>query len=174
MLRRIITGLAALFLMSLGLHAQEASLVERILKANMPSTLEAHWRQTRPAPLLKEELKSTGVVFLCQPDKIRWEVQEPVGKVTVLNGSAPRGRFRLPSEKDFRATVLEGEDYTVDLAPIRRDLQAFFAQVTIVVDKKSLLIKSALLRGTDGGWTLIEFGERKMDGELPEALFEVK
>ncbi len=173
MFRRILAGFAAL-LMSLGLHAQEASLVERILQANMPGTLEAQWRQTKHSPLLKDELKSSGVVYLQQPDKIRWEVLEPVSKVTVMNGKAARGRFRLPTEKDFRATVLEGEDYTVDLMPLRRDLQAFFAQVTIVVDKKSLLIKSALLRGTDGGWALLEFGDRKMDEAFPEALFEAR
>lgn len=173
MFRRIITGIAAL-LLGLGVHAQEASLVERILQANMPSTLEAQWRQTKHSPLLKEDLKSSGKVYLQQPDKIRWEVLEPVSKVSVMNGSAPRGRFRLPSEKDFRATVLEGEDYTVDLTPLRRDLQAIFAQVTLVVDKKSLLIKSALLRGTDGGWTHLEFGDRTMGEELPGGLFEVK
>ena len=173
MFRRILTGLSAL-LLSLGLHAQEASLVERIMQANMPGTLEAKWQQTKHTPLLKEDLKSNGVVYLQQPDKIRWEVLEPVNKVTVMNGASGRGRFRLPTEKDFKATVLEGEDYTVDLMPMRRDLQVIFAQVTLVVDKKSLLIKSALLRGTDGGWTLIEFGDRKMNEVLPEALFEVK
>ena len=171
MFRRILTGFAALFL-SLGLHAQEASLVERILKANMPETLEARWQQTRHSPLLREDLKSSGVVYLQQPDKIRWEVLEPVSKVTVMNGTAGRGRFRLPTEKDFRAIVLEGDDYTVDLVPVRRDLQALFDQVTITVDKQSLLIKQALLRGTDGGWTLLQFGDRKMNGALPEALFE--
>ena len=72
----------------------------------------------------------------------------------------------------FRLTVLEGEDYTVDLEPVRRDLQALFAQVTLTVDKKSLLIKSALLRGTDGGWTLIQFGDRKLNGALPEGIFD--
>ena len=174
MFRRILTaGLAALFL-SLGLPAQEVTLVERILQANMPRTLEAPWTQIKHSPLLKEDLKSSGVVYLQQPDKIRWEVQEPVSRVTVMNGSAPRGRFRLPTEKDFRATVLEGEDYTVDLEPVRRDLQALFAQVTLTVDKKSLLIKSALLRGTDGGWTLIQFGDRKLDGALPEGIFDSK
>ena len=173
MFRRILTGIAALFL-CLGLHAQEATLVERILQANMPETLEAPWQQIKHSPLLKEDLKSSGVVYLQQPDKIRWEVLEPVNRVTVMNGSAPRGRFRLPTEKDFRATVLEGEDYTVDLEPVRRDLQALFAQVTLTVDKKSLLIKSALLRGTDGGWTLIQFGERKMNEPLGGTLFESK
>ena len=173
MLRRILTGFAALFL-CLGLHAQEASLLQRILTANMPETLEASWQQTKRTPLLKEPLKSSGVVYLQQPDKIRWEVQDPVSDITVLNGSAPRGRFRLPSEKDFRATILEGEDYTVDLMPIRRDLQVIFDQVTLTVDKKSLLIKSAFLKGTDGGWTLLEFGDRKMNEALPEGLFETK
>ena len=173
MLRRILTGFAALFL-SLGIHAQEASLVDRILKANMPETLEAPWRQTRHSPLLKEDLKSSGVVYLQQPDKIHWEVLEPVSKVTVMNGSSARGRFRLPTEKDFKATVLEGEDYTVDLTPLRRDLQLIFSQVTLTVDKKSLLIKSALLRGTDGGWSYLEFGDRKMNQKLSEVLFEVK
>lgn len=149
------------------------ALVQRILEANMPSTLQASWHQEKQSSLLTEVLVSDGAVYLQQPDRFRWEVRQPVQKLTVFDGETPRGRFRLPSVRDFTAQVMEdGQMYSVLLVPIRRDLKQFFRQISITVKKENLEIVSALLITPEGDWTRLSFSNFQRNIPLDEALFK--
>ena len=157
----------------LSVSAQESDLLLRIREANLKNTLRADFTQVRHSQLLTEDLKSYGFVALQAPDKVHWEVQKPVSRVTVFNGDIPSGnrRFRLPSEKDFTVTSLEGEELSVILKPRRRDLAQMFSQIVLKVDPKSLEVHSVLLSGLDGDWTQISFTNMQADVALPENLF---
>lgn len=156
------------------LSAQEpATVLGRLMAANQPSSLKARFTQTRHTPMLEENLKSEGWVYMIAPDKIRWETTSPVQKVSILNDDAAGRRFRLPAEKDFSATILEGEgELTLMLMPLRRDLKQLMTQVVVKAHPETLRIHSVLLRQEGGGWTLIEFKDVKTDVPLDAALFE--
>jgi outer membrane lipoprotein-sorting protein len=113
-------------------------------------------------------------MFLASPDRLRWEVQKPYRSVFVSEGElAVRGRrFRIPTEKDFTATALEGEDLAVKLVPVRRDLKSVFREIIVHSDKKSLQIRSALLVTPDGDWTLLEFKDVVTNRPMDPKLFE--
>ena len=133
-------------------------ILSALLEFVMPQTFEASWTQVRHSPLLTEELVSSGTVVLNEPSYLRWEVKEPVQSVYEYGADDARGRFRMPSQKDFK-TIEEGE--TIVLEPLRRDLKQMFRRITVTVDPATNMVQSVFLEGTDDGWTRIEFKDIK-------------
>ena len=169
-MRRVIISLLASVL-SLPVFSQE--LLSRIREVNLTPTLQAAWHRTYHSPLLEEALESDGVVYIEGPSKLRWETLSPVSRVTVFTGEEPRGRFRMPTEKDFTAEILEGEQYTVVLTPIRRDLKQLFNQILLTVDRKTLVVSQVIIKGRDGDWTLLAFNAIQHNVALPATLFQL-
>ena len=130
----------------------------RVKEVNFPQkSLQASWQRVYKSPLLQYAVESEGKVSLTQPDQVRWETLKPVQRVIVLDGTQPRGRFRLPTEKDFKVTVLEGDQYTVQLDPVRRDLKQLVGQIALTVEKKTYKLLYVTILGLDGDWTQITF-----------------
>ena len=172
MMKRLFLFLACLAL-AVTASAQD-DILDRLKAANTFETLQASFVQTRHSSLLTKDLVSEGRMVLGNPDRIRWEVLKPHPSVFVSSGElAIAGRrFRLPTEKDFTATALEGEDLAVKLVPVRRDLKSVFREIIVHADQKSLQIRSALLITPDGDWTLLEFKDVVANRPVDPKLFE--
>ena len=164
--------ISLLFLQAvLGWSQETPSLLSRVLAANTAETLQAGFTEIRHTPLLEENLLSEGVVYLKAPDKLRWELRAPEARVSVLG--APSGhRFRLPTEKDFACKVLENEELSLILTPLRRDLKQLFTQLVVTVDPQTLQLRSVLANTSDGGWISLQFRDVKTGLELSDSLFE--
>ena len=171
MMKKILICILTFMAILPAIYAQE-DLLARIREANMPSSLKASWHQVKQSPLLADKLESSGKLWLQSPDKIRWEMTSPHRKVSILDGENGRGRFKLPSERDFKASVLESDIYTVTLVPLRRDLKQLFRQILLKVDKETLMVRSILLTSGEGEWTLIEFSNLEPGASLSADLFE--
>ena len=165
----ILAGLA----LTLAASAQE-DILDRLKAANTYETLQASFIQTRHSSMLTKDLKSEGRMALASPDRIRWEVLKPYPSVFVSSGElAIAGRrFRMPTEKDFTATALEGEELAVKLVPVRRDLKSLFREIIVHADKQTLRIRSALLITPDGDWTQLEFKDFVVNRPVDAKLFE--
>ena len=136
----------------------------RVKEVNMPrKTLTANWNRIYRSPMLQDDILSEGTVSIVEPDNLRWETLKPVKHVTVLDGKQERGRFRLPQEKDFKVTVLDGDTYTIQLNPLRRDLKQLVGQIVLTVEKKNYKLLNVTILGIDGDWTQITFSNVKMD-----------
>ena len=172
MMKRIVLLLLAFFT-SATLFAQD-DLLSIILEKSLPETLEARFVQTRRSPLFTKDLVSKGKVSLARPDKIRWETEEPSHKVSILSTSAAKGRrrFTLPTASDFKVSVLEGEDYTLTLIPLRRDLSALFQRIIVHARKDNYLIQSIVLDAGEGDITHISFSDIRTGMPLPDELFQ--
>ena len=172
MMKRLILLFACLAA-ALTAWAQDG-ILDRLKAANTFETLQLSFVQTRHSPMLAKDLKSEGRMVLAAPDRIRWEVQKPYPSVFVSSGELAFAgrRFRIPTEKDFTATALEGEDLAVKLVPVRRDLKSIFREIIVHADKQSLQIHSALLMGHDGDWTLLEFKDIRTNLPVDAKLFE--
>lgn len=156
-LRHIAAVLTILLAGAFGAHAQE-DVWARIKEVNLPGeSLEARWHRVYFSPLLQDAVESEGTVTIRQPGRLRWETLKPVQRVTELDSSNPRARFRLPSERDFQVKVLEGEVYTVSLTPIRRDLKQLVGQVILRVNKESFELQDVTILGLDGDRTVLTF-----------------
>ena len=172
MMKRLIIILACLAL-ALSASAQDG-ILDRLKAANSFETLQASFVQTRHSSMLTKDLVSEGRLVLQSPDRIRWEVLKPYPSVFVSTGElAIAGRrFRMPTDKDFTATALEGEDFAVKLVPVRRDLKSVFREIIVHTDKNSLRIQSALLITPDGDWTQLEFRDVVTNQPVDAKLFE--
>ena len=171
-MKRWILILAGLVL-ALAASAQE-TILDRLKAANTFDTMQLSFVQTRHSALLTKDLVSEGRMVLASPDRIRWEVLKPYPSVFVSSGELALAgrRFRMPTEKDFNATTLEGEDLTVKLVPVRRDLKSLFREIIVHADKQSLRIRSALLITPDGDWTQLEFKDFVVNRPVDAKLFE--
>ena len=171
-MKRLILILASM-LTVLSASAQD-DVLDRLKAANTFETLQLSFVQTRHSAMLTEDLVSEGRMVVAAPDHLRWEVLKPYRSVFVSEGELSiRGRrFRIPTEKDFTATALEGEDLAVKLVPVRRDLKSVFREIIVHADKQSLRIRSALLVTPDGDWTQLEFKDVVTDRPVDPKLFE--
>ena len=172
MMKRLILFLCGLAL-AVTASAQD-DILDRLKAANTYETLQLSFVQTRHSSMLTKDLVSEGRMVLASPDRIRWEVLKPYPSVFVSSGElAIAGRrFRMPTEKDFTATVLEGEDLTVKLVPVRRDLKSLFREIIVHADRQSLQLRSALLMSPDGDWTQLEFKDIVVNRPVDAKLFE--
>ncbi len=135
----------------------------RIKEVNFPKkSLQASWNRIYRSPMLQDDMLSEGTVSIEQPDMLRWETLKPVKRVTQLDSST-KGRFRLPEEKDFKVNILEGDTYTVQLTPVRRDLKQLVGQIVLTVEKSSYKLLNVTILGVDGDWTQITFSQVKMN-----------
>ncbi len=166
-------GLLALWLSGAPLQEVPEGLLEKIREANAPgTTLVADWSEVKRSSLLAEDLKCSGKVYLKEPSWIRWETTAPFQKVSILSGaSEPRGRFRIPTEKDFEVSLLESEVYSVSLKPLRRDLRQMLEQIVLTVDKGTLILQKVTLITPSGDVSEITFTDVRKDISLDETLF---
>ena len=166
-------GLLALWLSGAPLQDVPEGLLEKIREANTPgTTLVASWSEVRHSTLLVEDLKSSGKVYLKEPSRIRWETTAPFQKVSILSGTPEsRGRFRVPSEKDFEATLVESEACSVRLKPLRRDLKQMVGEIVLTVDRETLLLQKVTLITPSGDVSQITFTDVLRDIPLDETLF---
>ena len=157
--------LAAFFALTFVVTAKAQDDVwARVKEVNFPKkSLQASWNRIYRSPMLQDDILSEGKVYLRQPDALRWETEKPVKRVTELDSTQGKGRFRMPDEKDFKITVLEGDTYSVQLTPLRRDLKQLVGQITLTVEKKSYKLLYVTILGVDGDWTQITFSNVKMD-----------
>ena len=172
MMKRLILFLA--FLAVAWTASAQDGILDRLKAANTFETLQLSFVQTRHSELLTKDLVSEGRMVLAAPDRIRWEVLKPYSSVFVSSGELAFAgrRFRIPTEKDFTATALEGEDLAVKMVPVRRDLKSLFREIIVHADKQTLRLRSALLIGVDGDWTLLEFKDIRTDFPVDAKLFE--
>lgn len=170
-MKRLLTLLLAL-LPALLTSAQD-DLLQRLLDANTPDALTATFVMQRHSPMLLEDIKADGVVYLKAPDKIRWEILRPVPKVTIFNGDIPSARrLTLPKEKDFACSSEEtGDQLLLVLIPLRKDFKRMFTKIVLHADKKTLLIHDIRLFGNDGDETFIKFSNIVTNVDLSQELF---
>ncbi len=170
-MKKILTALLAALLAAPCVFAQE-DVWARVKEVNLPKkSLQASWHRVYRSPLLVEELVSEGKVWLREPGQIRWETLSPVSRLTVYDGTEPRGRFRMPREKDFRITVLEGEEYIVRLDPVRKDLEQLVGQITLHVNRENYRVLYVTVKTPDGAWSRIDFSSVVLEKDLPDHLF---
>ena len=145
-----------------GAWAQEKDPVwEQVKAVNLPEkSLKASWHRVFRSEMLTEELVSEGTVELRQPDYLRWETLSPVQRVTEMDANAPRGRFKLPQEKDFSVSVRDAASdnaYLVVLSPVRRDLKQMIREITLTVDRDSYVLRYVTILDPDQNFTRIDF-----------------
>lgn len=169
---RLKSVISSVLVLLVGASAYAQDYLAQIREVNMPPALEASWHRSYHSPMLQEPLESEGRVYIQEPSQLRWETLSPVPTQIIFTGREERGRFRMPTDKDFRYTVSEEAQNLVILTPLRRDLKQLFKEIQLTVNPESLLIEQVRITGRDGDWTLLTFTDIKHPVALPATLFQ--
>jgi len=78
--------LALFIALSAVLHAQDATLDAWLKRQGQITSLDATFTQERKLPALKQPTITTGRVTFQKPDKLRWQLGEPVQTLAVSDG----------------------------------------------------------------------------------------
>jgi len=94
---------------------------------------------------------------------------EQINKIMMdcVNGSAL-------SNPDFTTKIFEGTDtYMVELSPVNKNLKSLFKNINLVVGKKDYAVSRIEMHEPSGDNTIINYINREMNVNLPDALFAI-
>ena len=84
---------------------QQKQLVEKIDKAaSAMKSMQCDFTQTKSMKLLKKEMKSNGVMYFKQPNKLRWQYTSPYDYTFIMNGD----KVRIKSTKSTQDINVQG------------------------------------------------------------------
>ncbi len=157
--------LILLFLLfsAISMRGQEGKIND-ILNSNRPRKFSADFIQIKQSALLEKELVSTGRITLEKSGQIHIETITPEQKVTDYN-SDDTGKnygFRLPSEKDFDITLLEGDGYILKMIPKRGNLRQIISQIIVHTDSQTQIANKLMILFRNGDLIQLEFSDIKV------------
>lgn len=190
------------------LYAQEYKTVSnpleiqnKIISVNKNiETQSASFTQEKHMSILNKPFISSGVFYLKNPNKVRWEYKEPFSylvvlvdnKVIIKDGddlqnydmsknaifkeinSTMSGLVngKMLEDRNFSSQILENNDtYKVVLNPKNENIRGFVDEINIIFDKKSLETKQVVMKEKSGDKTIINFSNTKINQAISDKLF---
>lgn len=163
-------------------------------------TLQGLVLQEKRLEMFKDTVSSRGRFAYRRPDRLRWELTEPVVTGFVLTGSSGRRWHGLTGkaesftlENDPMMRVLAGQilaSVRADFSPLQKEYRvsvasespvtlllepltpnAFVERVTVTFSKTTEYVESVTVREQGGDQTTISFSEVEVNRPLPDGTF---
>lgn len=167
------------------------------------SSVKSDFVQDKNLSLVTEKISSRGKFLYKKANKVRMEYTDPFQYLLIINGNKilireggktttfSSGSNKLfeqisrvmvdcvqgnvMSNPDFKVSVSESNDsYLLSMKPLNKELNSLFTSIKILADKKNYSVKSIDLIEVSGDNTLINFKNRQLNVEIPDAEFSVK
>jgi outer membrane lipoprotein-sorting protein len=183
---------------------QQKQLVEKIDKAaSAMKSMQCDFTQTKSMKLLKREMKSTGVMYFKQPDKLRWQYTSPYDYTFIMNGDKVRIKstkstqdinvqgnkiFRqitniilntvtgggLKSASDFTVEVYQSDKgYFAKLYPKKKEVKQIYNVIEIYFNASLTMVSSVRMIEKTGDETLVNLNNLKANASINEKMFSV-
>ena len=183
---------------------QQKQLVEKIDKAaSAMKSMQCDFTQTKRMKLLKREMKSTGVMYFKQPDKLRWQYTAPYDYTFIMNGDKVHIKstkstqdinvqgtkiFRqitniilntvtgggLKSASDFTVEVYKSEKgYFAKLYPKKKEVKQVYQLIEIYFNPALTMVSSVKMIEKTGDETLVNLNNLKANAPINEKMFAV-
>jgi outer membrane lipoprotein-sorting protein len=180
--------------------AQDEVLARLARNAAGIETLQGRVLQEKRLEMFKDTVSSRGRFAYRRPDRLRWELTDPVVTGFVLTGSSGRrwhgltGKtepFTLASDPMMR--VIAGQILAAvraDFSPMQKEYRvsvssgspatlqlepltpnAFVERVTVTFSKETEYVESVTVREKGGDQTTISFSEVEVNRPLPDGTF---
>ena len=149
---------------------------------------------------LTEKITSTGKFWFKRSNKVKIEYLKPYTYTMIMNGDKmlfrddqKENRVNVRSNKLFQqinqimidcvqGTVLDSKDFNVgvfedertyllEMVPATKSLREFFSTIVLKVDKKDYTATSIEMNEKSGDSTTIVFKDKKLNTQLPDAVF---
>ena len=183
---------------------QQKQLVEKIDKAaSAMKSMQCDFTQTKSMKLLKKEMKSNGVMYFKQSDKLRWQYTSPYDYTFIMNGDKVRIKstkstqdinvqgnkiFRqitniilntvtgggLKSSSDFTVEVYKSDKgYFAKLYPKKKEVKQIYNVIEIYFNSSLTMVSSVRMIEKTGDETLVNLNNLKANVAINEKMFAV-
>ncbi len=183
---------------------QQKQLVEKIDKAaSAMKSMQCDFTQTKSMKLLKKEMKSNGVMYFKQPNKLRWQYTSPYDYTFIMNGDKVRIKstkstqdinvqgnkiFRqitniilntvtgggLKSSSDFTVEVYKSDKgYFAKLYPKKKEVKQIYNVIEIYFNSSLTMVSSVRMIEKTGDETLVNLNNLKANVAINEKMFAV-
>lgn len=183
---------------------QQKQLVEKIDKAaSAMKSMQCDFTQTKSMKLLKKEMKSNGVMYFKQPNKLRWQYTSPYDYTFIMNGDKVRIKstkstqdinvqgnkiFRqitniilntvtgggLKSASDFTVEVYKSDKgYFAKLYPKKKEVKQIYNVIEIYFNSSLTMVSSVRMIEKTGDETLVNLNNLKSNVAINEKMFAV-
>ena len=209
MKRIVIASLA--FLFSLGIIAQtklnaeqQKQLIEKMDKAaSKVKSMQCEFSQTKSMKMLKREMKSQGVMYFKQPDKLRWQYTAPYDYTFLMNGDKVSMKstkttqkidvqknkmFRqitsiilnsitgggLKSAADFTVEVYkDNQTYFARLYPKKKELKQVYEVIEIYFNESLTMVSGVKMKEKTGDVTTVKLNNVKINPAINDSTFSI-
>lgn len=167
-------------------------------------TLESDFTQVKHLDVLSEDIESVGTLMYKAADNLRWEYSAPLnylivlhqGKISIkdedkissydLSGNKTFEKVNemiigsiqgdlLLDEQDYRYEFKESsQQYLVELFPKQAKVQEFMKSIKIYFSKKDYAVEQLQLLEQSGDFTRITFSNKKINGNISDAVFRLR
>lgn len=171
--------------------------------AAQTKALESDFVQIKHLDVLSEDIESNGKLLYKADNNLRWEYSAPLnylivlhqGKVSIkdedkvssydLSGNKTFEKVNqmiigsiqgdlLLDENEYRYEFKESsQQYLVELFPKQANVQEFMKSIKIYFSKKDYSVQQLQLMEQSGDFTRIIFSNKKLNGNIPDAVFSI-
>jgi outer membrane lipoprotein-sorting protein len=174
------------------------------LMARNTNSIESDFIQVKDlSSVMTEKITSKGHFCFKKENLLRWEYNTPYKYMIVINkdkivikDEAKTTRYDMNSNKvfkeindlmiasvqgnilksgKFRVTFLEGDkEYKLELVPLVKGMKESLKRINMYFDKSVSSVIRLEMEEPSGDSTLIDFTNKKLNGDIPESRFIVK
>lgn len=164
------------------------------------NTIKSDFEQEKNLSMLSEKIISKGKFWFKKDNMVRMEYTEPFQYLMILNNNniyikdgQKENKISANSNKvfkqvnkivvdcvkgtafsntDFAVSVYESkQNYLIGLSPVAKTLKDIFKNINVIVDKKDYSVHTIEMDELSGDNTTINFINKEINTNLPDALF---
>lgn len=186
------------------LSAEEQNrILERIEQSSSAMiSMNCSFTQIKKMKMLKGDMQSSGVMFFCKPDRLRWQYDSPYKYVFILNGGKVKMEsssssqsidvkhnkmFRqiadimlgsitgggLKNSPDFNVEIYkDGTAYFARLLPKKKEIRQIYERIDICFNPSLTMVSSVRMKEKTGDETIVKLLNVKTNGALDDKVFD--
>lgn len=183
---------------------EQKQLIEKMDKsASSVKAMQCEFSQTKSMKMLKREMKSQGVMYFKQPDKLRWQYTAPYDYTFLMNGDKVSMKstkttqkidvqknkmFRqitsiilnsitgggLKSAADFTVEVYkDNQTYFARLYPKKKELKQVYEVIEIYFNESLTMVSGVKMKEKTGDVTTVKLNNVKINPAINDSTFSI-
>ncbi len=183
---------------------EQKQLIEKMDKAaSKVKSMQCDFSQTKSMKMLKREMKSQGVMYFKQPDKLRWQYTAPYDYTFLMNGDKVSMKstkttqkidvqknkmFRqitsiilnsitgggLKSAADFTVEVYkDNQTYFARLYPKKKELKQVYEVIEIYFNESLTMVSGVKMKEKTGDVTTVKLNNVKINPAINDSTFSI-
>lgn len=211
-MRNILTIILILIVTSLSINAQDFKSVKDLSqfetklseKSTIIKSIESPFIQEKYLDVFDEKIKSTGVFYYKEGNKVCLKYNKPVDYLIVINQSLLKvvsdGKTSITDlsknkmmiqmqelivasiigdlsklDREYDVLYLENKThYFIKLLPKNKTVKSFIHQIDILLDKETMAVDRLKMSETETDYTEYHFYDKKFNTTIDEAIFKIR